>query len=88
MSQTMNKSIEKSTQDSISVREITNKVREVFKDVPFTIKSDKKKLKDLENKVNKLIEILKSSYIQIEIDDNVISWTMDLINKKDEIYNL
>ena len=74
--------------ESVSAQELTDKVRETLTELPAPVKSDKERIKDLENKVNKLVEILKSSYRQVEMDDNVWNWTMDLINKREEFGDL
>ena len=41
-----------------------------------------------EEKLDKLINILKSSYRQHEVDDDVWLWKMDLIGIREEICNL
>ena len=75
-------------EEVVSAQEVTDKVREVLTEVPAPVKSDKERIDELENKVNKLVEILKSSYRQVEIDDNVWNWTMDLMEKRKEVCDL
>ncbi len=41
-----------------------------------------------EERLDKLINILKSSYKQYEVDDNVWRWNMDLIRVREEICDL
>ena len=68
----------------VETKEVVNKVRDVLSDIP----EPKDRITELENKVNKLVEILKSSYRQVEIDDNVWRWTMELLNKREKICDL
>jgi polyhydroxyalkanoate synthesis regulator phasin len=67
-------------EDVVSAQEVT--------EVPAPVKSDKERIDELENKVNKLLEILKSSYRQMEINDNEWVWSMDLMGKREEVCDL
>ena len=46
------------------------------------------KINVLETKLNKLIEILKTSYVQVEQNEGELCWIMKLLNMREEINDL
>ena len=63
--------------EETSVEEVATNVREILTSEPSVL-TDKERLVQLENRVEELVNILRSTYHEIEYEDNEFKWVCDM----------